>query len=337
MDRLNQAVAEGPTLIVLDLYLEGIAEKDLPALPRHLAPLPRDMTYYGGLQVLYRMRQRNLSDKVPVLLRSRFTPGLALDDYPNLEQIFRISEADTVIKQKNQASYIKTLQEVSLRLWPDRFPSLLEPSEYKWLGQVPLNRPGRLHRMSLYNEALKHLQDNELVYACNCSRKQLSENTCNCYEKQLPLTADNVSWRLITTPSNRLIIKNYNGELMPAVLPTEMENFVVRKKDGFPAYQLTSVIDDLYYGVDLIVRGQDLWHSTLAQHQLATALGKDDFKNITFYHHPLIKDSAGNKLSKSAGATSIKYLREQGKSTGDVYQLIAMIISVNDPVHNWSS
>jgi len=193
----------------------------------------------------------------------------------------------------------------------------------------------QLHRMDLYNEGLKQLQDNELVYACNCSRKQLGESPCNCYEKQLSLTADNVSWRLITTPTNELIIKDYNGELIKAALPAEMDNFVVRKKDGFPAYQLTSVIDDLYYGVDLVIRGEDLWPSTLAQHQLAIVLGKDDFKKITFYHHPLIKDSAGNKLSKSAGATSIKYLREQGKNVSDVYQLIATIIDINEPVYNW--
>ncbi|MHB8206300.1 glutamate--tRNA ligase family protein [Mucilaginibacter sp.] len=193
----------------------------------------------------------------------------------------------------------------------------------------------QLHRMGLYNEALEQLQANKRVYACNCSRKQLSESTCNCYEKQLSLSADNVSWRLRTNPINELIIKNYNGELIQAALPEEMNNFVVRKKDGFPAYQLTSVIDDLYYGVDLVVRGEDLWHSTLAQHQLAIALELDDFKNITFYHHSLIKDSAGNKLSKSAGATSIKYLREQGKSASDVYQLIATIIGIHEPIHNW--
>jgi len=193
----------------------------------------------------------------------------------------------------------------------------------------------QLHRMGLYNEALKHLQDNELIYACNCSRKQLGENACHCYEKQLSLTADNVSWRLITTPTDELIIKNYKGELIQSALPAEMNNFVVRKKDGFPAYQLTSVIDDLHYGVDLVVRGQDLWHSTLAQHKLAIALGRGDFKDITFYHHPLIKDSAGNKLSKSAGATSIKYLREQDKSAGDVYQLIGNIMGFKKIIRSW--
>ncbi|MFI5157387.1 MAG: glutamate--tRNA ligase family protein [Sphingobacteriales bacterium] len=193
----------------------------------------------------------------------------------------------------------------------------------------------QLHRMSLYNDALEQLSNIKLIYACNCSRKQLNENPCHCYKKHLPLTTNHVSWRLITSPTHKLSIKAYNGELIETGLPAEMENFVVRKKDGFPAYQLTSVVDDLYYGVDLVVRGEDLWHSTLAQHQLAVTLGKDGFKNITFYHHPLIKDSGGNKLSKSAGATSIKYLRGQGKSAKDVYQLITAITGINEPVCNW--
>jgi len=52
------------------------------------------------------------------------------------------------------------------------------------------------------------------------------------------------------------------------------EDFVVRKRDGFPAYQLTSVVDDLFYDVELVVRGEDLWDSTVAQHFLAEKLGK---------------------------------------------------------------
>jgi glutamyl/glutaminyl-tRNA synthetase len=193
----------------------------------------------------------------------------------------------------------------------------------------------QLHRMPLYNDALKQLQENKLVYACNCSRKQLSENACYCKEKQLPLNTEDVCWRLITSANKKIIVKAYNRELREAELPVEMDSFIVRKKDGFPAYQLTSVVDDLYYGVDLVVRGEDLWQSTLAQHQLALALEVDGFSQITFYHHDLIKDAAGNKLSKSAGATSIKYLRQQGKSAAEVYNLIGDILGADVPVNNW--
>lgn len=182
----------------------------------------------------------------------------------------------------------------------------------------------QLHRMGQYNQALDKLRDDGFVYACTCSRKQM--NNCACYAKHIPLTTPGASWRLITN-NNELAVKDCGGNIIQATLPADMRNFIVKKKDGFPAYQLTSVIDDLFYRVDLVVRGGDLWSSTLAQHALASALGKGtEFGAIAFYHHPLITDASGEKLSKSAGATSIKYLRENGKTPAGIWALIATML-----------
>lgn len=194
----------------------------------------------------------------------------------------------------------------------------------------------QLHRMVMYREALQRLTKAGKVFACTCSRRQLSNaEPCACLNRQIPLTTENASWRLITGRSPELAVKNYDGKVIRAALPAEMHDFVVKKKDGFPAYQLTSAIDDLFYDVDFIVRGEDLRPSTLAQRILALALGKNNFGNITFYHHPLLMEATGKKLSKSAGATSVKYLRESGKSAADVYQLIASMMGVEEPVVNW--
>ena len=114
-----------------------------------------------------------------------------------------------------------------------------------------------------------------------------------------------------------------------------MRDFIVRKKDGLAAYQLISVIDDLYFDVDLVVRGEDLWPSTLAQHYLATLLGQDSFRDIAFYHHPLIMDATGHKLSKSTGATSIQYFRNEHKKPADIYALIAHILGLSDTTNTW--
>jgi glutamyl/glutaminyl-tRNA synthetase len=194
----------------------------------------------------------------------------------------------------------------------------------------------QMHRMDMYMRALNKLADKNLVFACTCSRKQLNDaRSCSCLYKQLPLSTKNACWRFITHANKQLTFKNYSGELICAFLPDEMCNFIVKKKDGLPAYQLTSIIDDIFYGIDLVVRGKDLWPSTLAQLELAAALDEDCFKEITFHHHPLLLGPSGNKLSKSAGDTSIKYLRESGKSAEDVYGIIADMLGINKKTVNW--
>ncbi len=197
-------------------------------------------------------------------------------------------------------------------------------------------RFSQIHRMHLYNEALEQLAAGGFVFACTCSRKQMGETgSCTCSDKQIPLNTPEASWRLRTDNAGTLQVRSYNGTITQAQLPAEMKNFVVRKKDGFPAYQLTSIIDDLFFGVDLIVRGEDLWASTLAQTQLATVLGKQDFNDIVFYHHQLLLEADGKKLSKSAGSASIRYLRQDGKNAEDVFLLISDLCSLPEKAGNW--
>ena len=191
------------------------------------------------------------------------------------------------------------------------------------------------HRMPMYREALTQLAKEGLVFVCTCSRSQLENNPCNCINKHIPLSTKNACWRLITSDKTKLEVKNYNGDKSAVALPGEMKNFIVKKKDGFPAYQLTSVVDDLFYGVDLIVRGEDLWPSTLAQHELSMALHRKEFQNIAFYQHPLLMGTSGQKLSKSAGATSVKYLRDSGKKPADIYRLIASMLGSNENINDW--
>jgi glutamyl-tRNA synthetase len=83
------------------------------------------------------------------------------------------------------------------------------------------------------------------------------------------------------------------------------------------------------------VRGEDLWPSTLAQLVLASALQTNKFGDIAFYHHPLLKEASGKKLSKSAGSTSIHHLLETGKTPAHIYSLIAAMLGINQTIQNW--
>jgi glutamyl-tRNA synthetase len=184
-------------------------------------------------------------------------------------------------------------------------------------------------RMELYHTALTDLRVAGAVFACSCSRAEVLRagvaGGCvgRCRERGLPLDTPGVAWRVRTDDLPRAFrVKKVDGGLVDAVLPDEMRDFVVMKKDGFPAYQLTSVIDDVHYGVDLIIRGDDLWPSTLAQQCLSYPLEAAGFREIGFYHHALLLGDDGGKLSKSAGDTSIRYLRQSGLGRSEVYSLI---------------
>ncbi len=198
-------------------------------------------------------------------------------------------------------------------------------------------RYSQTHRLGLYNQALTQLSEAGLIYACACSRSELNKPgfECLCINKNIPLQSNEVAWRLFTQEDSPIKLKDISGNYQNCVLPADMNNFIIRKKDGFPAYQLTSVVDDLFYGVDLIIRGEDLLPSTLAQQVLAKALQKSAFSEIAFYHHPLVKSAEGEKLSKSAGATSVQHLRQQGFKSKDIYQSIASMAGIKTKFANY--
>ncbi|RYY34062.1 MAG: tRNA glutamyl-Q synthetase [Sphingobacteriaceae bacterium] len=215
----------------------------------------------------------------------------------------------------------------------DEGPRSVEEFEDVW---------SQVHRLDMYNQALQQLWDSGQVFACTCSRAQIDAAGTGgvypgtCRNKHLPPNTPNAAWRLDTSLQKNLTIKTLAGEMLETALPDDMHHFIVRKKDGYPAYQLASVIDDLHFGVDLVVRGHDLWPSTLAQHYLASVLGTSPFENITFHHHPLLVQPNGNKLSKSAGATSVKFLRDEGRSTGYIYTQIAKMMNVNKQAQSFN-
>ncbi|MFT3933593.1 MAG: glutamate--tRNA ligase family protein [Chitinophagaceae bacterium] len=201
----------------------------------------------------------------------------------------------------------------------------------------------QLHRMHIYREAFMQLKEKKLVFACDCSRAQLASSspegiyTGTCVNKQLSLTDNSCNWRLLTDTSSIVNVKNLDGTITQNTFPASMQYFVVKKKDGFPAYQLSSLLDDVYYGVDCIVRGRDLWSSTLAQLFLSEQLGKRGFQDSLFLHHPLLTEPDGGKLSKSAGATSIQYLRKHGETAASIFSMIGKMASIKTPVHDWLS
>src|SRR5690606_15575905 len=138
----------------------------------------------------------------------------------------------------------------------------------------------------------------------------------------LSLDRPEVAWRMDTMEADFAKLNIYPDTQKNALIPQDAAFYVVRKKDGMPAYHLASLIDDLLFGTDMIVRGNDLYGATLAQLDLARHLGESTFEKTVFHHHPLIKGPNQEKLSKSDGATSIRSLRKEGKTLKDIKEMI---------------
>ncbi|MFT3827455.1 MAG: glutamate--tRNA ligase family protein [Chitinophagaceae bacterium] len=197
----------------------------------------------------------------------------------------------------------------------------------------------QLHRMELYQQALQQLAASNAVFGCTCSRSRLQQSEGvypgTCIASSLNIEMKDINWRLHAGADKKVQVKTWPAMYQQHTLPADMQYFVVKKKDGFPAYQLASLLDDLHFGVDLVVRGEDLWPSTIAQLYLASLLQYEHFLESTFYHHPLLMKNKDSKLSKSAGDTSVQYLRRQGYSASEVYTMIAGMLDHPEPVNNW--
>jgi glutamyl/glutaminyl-tRNA synthetase len=74
--------------------------------------------------------------------------------------------------------------------------------------------------------------------------------------------------------------------------PQEMDDFVIRKADGFPTYHFAVVVDDDLMGVTHVLRGQEHLNNTPKHIALMEALG---FDPPTFAHLPLIFNPTGRR------------------------------------------
>ncbi len=166
----------------------------------------------------------------------------------------------------------------------------------------------------------------EGIYFCNCSRKKIKSHFYDGIYRGLcrPNDKKNVP-TLLDTGGYALRIKIGEKDIETSPELSEMGDFVIQQKDGTPAYQIASLTDDLDFGINFIVRGTDLRGSTAAQCFLAKILNFQPFLNAQFLHHELVKDVySGEKLSKSAGAISMKEWRTSGLSNVSIFQRAAI-------------
>jgi glutamyl/glutaminyl-tRNA synthetase len=176
------------------------------------------------------------------------------------------------------------------------------------------------------NAYLTGLKDTGHLYACTCSRRQVTD--CRCRDIDAPFDGPDTAWRLRIPDPCLVRLKGWPIGEVRVDLRSQMRDPVLRQRNGSPAYQLASLADDTRYGMTLIVRGEDLLPSSVCQVHLAGLLGLHSFPDVRFLHHPLIVDGNGRKLSKSEGASSLRAMQSTGGTANGLHDRAANLLTL---------
>jgi glutamyl-Q tRNA(Asp) synthetase len=174
------------------------------------------------------------------------------------------------------------------------------------------------NRDQIYRDAVDRLRAQGLVYACDCTRREIARHSSDdhvelrypghCRQRGLPLS-DGYGWRVRMDPGLERFADGSRGPQQQDPW-SQCGDLLIRDRHGNWTYQLCVTVDDVRQNIDLVIRGVDLLPSTGRQIRLARLLGRE--RPPSFLHHPLIMKSPGQKLSKSDGDTGIRELRARG-------------------------
>jgi glutamyl-tRNA synthetase len=183
--------------------------------------------------------------------------------------------------------------------------------------------------LAAYHEALRSLIDR--TYECFCSRREIAEaasaphGTVSRYPGTCRnLTdAERATRRLTRRPALRLRANGARQTIRDSLhgeMTMEVDDVVLLRNDGVPAYNLAVVVDDAFSGIDQVVRGDDLLPAAPAQAYLAELLGAHP---PSYAHVPLAVNAAGQRLAKRDGAVTLPELAAEGLGPDAVLALIA--------------
>ena len=210
--------------------------------------------------------------------------------------------------------------------------SILE--DLDWLGFTP-DEPivRQSERGEIYERALARLRDQGIVYACECSRKDIP-SSASADELWYPGTCRDKG--LADTRGRGIRIRLPRSEehfddlrLGPqSQVPSEQcGDLLIRDRHGYWTYQFVATVDDMEQGITLVIRGMDLLQSTGRQIQLARMLGRTT--PPAFFHHGLVMKSPDQKLSKSDRDTGIREMRKAGMKPADVIEVAKRFLELS--------
>jgi glutamyl-Q tRNA(Asp) synthetase len=191
---------------------------------------------------------------------------------------------------------------------------------FAWDGEVVRQS----QRTAAYEAALAELAGKGMVYPCGCSRAEILRIGSAPHGRAdelrypglcrngLPVGKSPRAIRVRVTDAPVTFLDGVMGKVTEN-LAESCGDFVVKRADGPFAYQLAVVVDDGEAGVNQVVRGADLLHSTPRQIYLQRLLGHT---SPGYCHLPLVTGPNGAKLSKRGNAISLTDGRDLRKEGG---------------------
>jgi len=188
-------------------------------------------------------------------------------------------------------------------------------------------------RRERYLEAWRTLRDQEVIYPCTCSRKELAAvvsapndsddeplypGTCrqrrDAREYETP---SGVNWRFRIPDGEAITFTDQRLGGQTFTAGRDFGDFVIWRRDDVPAYQIAVTVDDALMNITEVVRGADLLKSTARQILLFRALG---YRVPDYYHCDLVRDASGLRMAKRHDSASIRALRERGLGSQQILQ-----------------
>lgn len=171
-------------------------------------------------------------------------------------------------------------------------------------------------RLDDYGHRLRDLIERGLAFPCSCSRRDIEGVVGGRKAGQSavypglcrdgPLRPDADCAIRLRVPDQSLAFEDLLQGRFEQHLRKQVGDFVLRRKDGMPAYQLAVVVDDAQQAITEVCRGTDLLDNTPRQIFLQQALG---LPTPRYLHFPLVLASSGEKLSKQTGAPALEAAR----------------------------
>jgi glutamyl-tRNA synthetase len=196
-------------------------------------------------------------------------------------------------------------------------------------------------RVELYEDAVRSLREQGLIYECWCTRAEIRE-AVSAPHGDLPegaypgtclhLTAAQRAQREASGRPPALRVRAGAATVafddrLAERFEGVVDDFVVRRNDGAFAYNLAVVVDDADQGVGEVVRGVDLLDSTPRQLWVGARLGLSAPRHA---HVALVLGPDGARLAKRHGAVTLADRAAQGQSADDVRDELAASLQLSE-------